>query len=314
MGSFIHPSAIVESSVSIGNGTKIWAFSHVLPDVQIGDDCNICDHVFIETGVRIGDRVTVKCGVQLWTGLLVGDDVFIGPNVAFTNDRFPRSKRHLSDYPRTVLEPGCSIGANATILPGVRIGRNAMIGAGTVVTNSVPANAIVVGNPGAVIGYVGASEEGRADDEAKREVGEVDVGGAKLIKLPVIEDLRGDLSVAEVGKHLPFTPARFFTIFNVKNRAIRGEHAHRKCAQFLVAMNGSVTVVVDDGKRRQQVILESRHVGLYIPPMVWATQYKYTSNAVLLVLASDLYDPADYIRSYDEFLRAVTPGIGGAVK
>jgi acetyltransferase-like isoleucine patch superfamily enzyme len=125
-----------------------WAFAHVCR-ASIGQDCNICDHVFIENDV-VRDRVTVKSGVQLWDGLRVGSDVFIGPNATFTNDFFPKSRQRPSRFARTTLEEGCSIGANATILPGILIGRNAMVGAGAVVTRSVPPNAIVHGNPARV--------------------------------------------------------------------------------------------------------------------------------------------------------------------
>src|SRR3954463_7652585 len=118
---FVHPHALCEST-TIGENTRIWAFAHVLPGARIGKECNICDHVFIENDVVVGDRVTIKCGVQLWDGLRVADDVFIGPNVSFTNDRFPRSKKYPESFPRTLVRTGASIGANATILPGVSIG------------------------------------------------------------------------------------------------------------------------------------------------------------------------------------------------
>ena len=152
MGHFVHPQGICESC-NVGNGTKVWAFAHVMPGAIIGEDCNISDHVFVENDVVLGDRVTVKCGVQLWDGLRVGSDVFIGPNATFTNDLFPKSRQRPSHFVRTTLEEGCSIGANATILPGVLIGRNAMVGAGAVVTRSVPPNAIVHGNPARIHGY-----------------------------------------------------------------------------------------------------------------------------------------------------------------
>src|SRR5512141_1125826 len=121
---FVHPNALCESP-SIGAGTRIWAFAHVLPGAVIGRDCNICDGVFVENDVRVGDRVTVKCGVQLWDGVRLEDDVFVGPNATFTNDRFPRSRQHLAKYPETVVRKGASIGANATILPGITIGQGA---------------------------------------------------------------------------------------------------------------------------------------------------------------------------------------------
>lgn len=156
---FEHPQALVESE-QIGPGTRVWAFAHVLPGARIGRDCNICDHTFIENDVVVGDRVTVKCGVQLWDGLRVEDDVFIGPNATFTNDPSPRSKEYLDEYPVTVLERGCSIGANATLLPGITVGRKAMVGAGAVVTTSVPPNAVVVGNPARIVRLLDESDSG----------------------------------------------------------------------------------------------------------------------------------------------------------
>ena len=152
---FVHPQGICETT-DVGENTRIWAFTHVLAGARIGVDCNVCDFVFIENDVVIGDRVTVKSGVQLWDGLRVGDDVFIGPNATFTNDRFPRSKVYREAVTVTRVESGASIGANATILPGLTIGARAMVGAGSVVTHDVPAEAIVAGNPARIIGSVDA--------------------------------------------------------------------------------------------------------------------------------------------------------------
>lgn len=142
----IHKLSDVQSD-KIGEGTKIWQFCVVLPEAQIGEDCNICSHVFIENDVVIGDRVTVKCGVQLWDGIRVEDDAFIGPNVTFTNDRYPPSDNFPLKIERTRVGKRASIGANATILPGVVIGDGAMIGAGSVVTREVPADELWLGNP-----------------------------------------------------------------------------------------------------------------------------------------------------------------------
>jgi acetyltransferase-like isoleucine patch superfamily enzyme len=152
MGYYKHPQALVESS-RIGENTRIWAFTHVLPGAVVGKDCNICDHVFIENDVVIGDRVTIKCGVQIWDGLRIADDVFIGPNATFTNDLHPRSRQDFEQL-NTSIEQGASIGANATILPGIKIGAGAMVGAGAVVLKNVPEKAVVVGNPAKIIRYV----------------------------------------------------------------------------------------------------------------------------------------------------------------
>lgn len=150
---FIHALSDVKS-FKIGNKTKIWQFSVVFKDAAIGENCNICAHTLIENDVVIGNNVTVKSGVYVWDGITLEDDVFIGPCVAFTNDKKPRSKQYPDEFPKTIVEKGASIGANATILPGIRIGQNALIGAGAVVTKDVPQNAIVVGNPAHIKGYI----------------------------------------------------------------------------------------------------------------------------------------------------------------
>ncbi len=143
----IHSKAIIEDSVVVGSNTRIWAFSHILPDVIIGSDCNICDHTFIENKVVVGNRVTIKSGVYIWTGVEIEDDVFIGPCVAFTNDKHPRSRSYPENFLKILLQQGCSIGANSTLLPGITVGKWAMIGAGSVVTKNVPAYALAYGNP-----------------------------------------------------------------------------------------------------------------------------------------------------------------------
>lgn len=305
--SFIHPTAIVEKGASLGEGTRVWAFAHILPGARIGADCNICDGVFIEKDVTIGDRATIKCGVQLWDGITLEDDVFVGPNATFTNDNFPRSKVYPEKFNRTLVRMGASIGANATILSGITIGKSAMVGAGSVVTNDVPPNAIVFGNPARITGYVSSSL--RPKNEVAGEVNTTEfvstVNGVRLVHLPLVPDLRGSLSFAEIGRDLPFNPKRYFLVFEVNSYKVRGEHAHHNLHQFLVCVKGSCAVVVDDGKNREEHLLDQPNSGLYIPPMVWSIQYKYSSDAVLLVLASDVYDPEDYIRDYDEYLALV---------
>jgi UDP-2-acetamido-3-amino-2,3-dideoxy-glucuronate N-acetyltransferase len=300
----IHRHALCESE-DIGTGTRIWAFVHVLPGAVIGRDCNVCDHVFIENDVIVGDRVTIKSGVQLWNGLRVGDDVFIGPNASFSNDKFPRSKQHLKSPEQTHIATGASIGAAAVVLPGLKIGAHAMVGAGAVVTHDVPPKAIVSGNPARIVGYVDAQrrvsrDEGRRDPSP----GDLAVRGARLQRLKLVEDLRGRLTVGQVDTDLPFVPQRYFMVFDVPGKDVRGEHAHRQCAQFLICARGSVTVVVDDGATSEEIVLDRPNLGLYVPPMVWAVQYRYSSDALLLVLASHAYDADDYIRDYTEFLAA----------
>lgn len=304
-----HPQAIVESKL-IGAGTKVWAFAHILPGAVIGSECNICDGVFIENDVVVGNRVTVKCGVQLWDGVVIEDDVFIGPNATFTNDRFPRSKERPANFIKTVIRKGASIGANATILPGVTIGPKAMVGAGAVVTKNVPQNAIVVGNPAQITGYCDSPKSSVTAiteiEGSKEEVINSRVGGVTVRRLPTVPDLRGHLSFGEFEKQIPFPVKRFFFIYNVPSREIRGEHAHWKNHQFLICVKGTVNALVDNGKEREEFVLDGPSIGLHIPPLIWGTQYKYTADAVLLAFASRGYEAEDYIRDYDQFLKAVS--------
>lgn len=306
---FIHDHALCESDL-VGSGTRVWAFAHILPGARIGQDCNICDGVFVEGDVVVGDRVTVKCGVQLWNGVALEDDVFVGPNATFTNDRFPRSRQWLEENPRTVVHAGASIGANATILPGLEIGRGAMVGAGAVVTRSVPPYAIVTGNPARIHAYVqtsGPAPQAPGENGANPGKTELAVPGVHLMRFAEFADLRGRLTVGELPDDgIPFTPKRWFMVYDVPSREVRGEHAHRVCHQFLICVAGRVSVAVDDGQHRGEVLLDSPTLGIYVPPLVWASQFRYDADAVLLVLASHAYDPDDYIREYDSFLAEVT--------
>jgi acetyltransferase-like isoleucine patch superfamily enzyme len=299
----IHPKAIVEEGATIGERTRVWAFAHVLPGAAVGDDCNLCDHTFIENDVRIGNRCTIKCGVQLWDGISLGDDVFVGPNTTFTNDKFPRSKCYPDSFAKTCVKRGASIGANATILPGLHIGEKAMIGAGAVVTHNVPSNAIVTGNPARIVGYVDATVKPAVRGASSTTTEDSLVQGVKLIRLHHVEDMRGDLCVTEWHRDLPFIPRRAFIVYDVPNTRVRGEHAHKECHELLVCVKGSMAVVVDDGSNREEYVLEEPWLGLYLPPNVWRIQYRYSHDAVSMVLASHEYDPADYIRNYEDFLR-----------
>ncbi len=310
---FVHPKGLCESA-SVGARTRVWAFAHILPGAVIGEDCNICDHVFIENDVKVGDRVTVKCGVHLWDGVALEDDVFVGPNATFTNDLFPRSKRPPATFARTVVERGASIGANATILSNLTIGQHAMVGAGAVVTRSVPPHAIVAGNPAKIVGYAGTSPDKAPASIPAFETAAARasrVKGVELRRLRLVPDLRGSLSAGEFGREIPFLPKRYFLVFDVPTAETRGEHAHVECHQFLVGVRGSVNVVADDGTNREEFLLDRPDIGVYLPPMTWGIQYRYSSDAALLVFASHYYDAADYIRDYAVFLERVRRGAAG---
>jgi len=164
MSAFIHADALVDEGARIGDHSRVWAFAHIQGGAIIGDTCNIGDGTFIETGAKIGNRVTVKNQVLIWDGVTIGDDVFIGPAVCFTNDRFPRSPRmecvhskyrHPENWlEKTVVETGASIGAKALILCGIQLGRYCMVAAGSTVTKDVPPFRLVMGSPAKEVGWV----------------------------------------------------------------------------------------------------------------------------------------------------------------
>jgi UDP-2-acetamido-3-amino-2,3-dideoxy-glucuronate N-acetyltransferase len=305
---FIHEQALCESD-QIGDNTRILAFAHVLAGARIGAGCEVGDSAFVDCDSSIGDRVKIGCGVQLSSGVKLCDDVVVGANATFSSEPH-RGADPDGEQPRTVVNAGASIGANATILPGVEIGRGASVSAGAVVTRSVPPNAIIVGNPAYIVGY---SETRTADTSEQRIMPrqpatvELDARGVRLERFAEYSDLRGSLAVGDLPDDaIPFTPRRWFLVYDVPNQEVRGEHAHRVCHQFLICVSGSMTVAVDDGTRRTEVTLDSPTLGLYVPPLVWASQFHYGPDSVLLVLASHPYDASDYIRDYEIFLAAAT--------
>ncbi len=301
----IHPISDVQTKF-IGDDTRVWQYCVILAGAKIGKDCNICSHVLIENDVVVGDRVTIKSGVQLWDGVSIEDDAFIGPNVTFTNDKFPRSKIYLESLSRTLIKKNASVGANATILPGIVIGAESMVGAGSVVTRDVPPRAIVAGNPARIVGYsdtkldVTTLSTHQNSDEGGETVQSI-VTGVTVNNLKYVSDLRGEINVTNVRKDIPFAVERMFWVYNVPSHHIRGEHVHRVLEEYVVCVRGSVNVVVDDGENREEFFLNSPSKGLYLPPKVWRTLYKYTGDAILLVFASHEYNPDDYIRSYEDF-------------
>jgi UDP-2-acetamido-3-amino-2,3-dideoxy-glucuronate N-acetyltransferase len=302
----IHSRSEVNSQ-RIGEDTRIDAFAVVQAGAVIGAGCHLAAHTYVDHQVIVGDHVTLGPGACLCNGTELGNEVHVGPNVTF-QEKDARTVGELSSPGEiTLCRDGVSIGAGATILPGVVIGERAVVGAGAFLARSVPPNAIVVGNPARIVGYVDAASAAPAAPAVSREGGGIGaantrVEGVKLHRMPYIRDMRGDLTVGEFGRSVPFLPKRYFLVLGVPDAELRGEHAHRRCHQFLVCVAGSIAVVADDGCNRQEFLLDRPDIGLYLPAMTWGIQYKYTQDAVLAVFASEFYDERDYIRDYAQFM------------
>lgn len=239
-------------------------------------ECIIPECARIETGVTLGPRV-----------ILAGHNIVVRKNAR--------------------LDAACVIGE------GVTIGQGAWVRAGAIVLQSIPPNAIVEGNPAQVVGYIDhATKENRPAprlinpqnfENLKRPVRiPLEVGDSELYLMRRVVDTRGSLTVGEVPTEVPFSPARYFAVFGVPSVELRGEHAHKQCQQFLICLHGSCRILLDDGDRRCEVMLDRPDIGVFMPEMIWGTQYKYSNDAVLLVFASKKYEADDYIRTYDEFL------------
>jgi UDP-2-acetamido-3-amino-2,3-dideoxy-glucuronate N-acetyltransferase len=254
---------------------------------------------FIDPEAHVHGDCVVKSGAHICRGVIIEAGCHVGANVVFVE-----AEGH--EPVGTTVRRQAWIGANSTIYGGLTIAAKAVVRPGSVVTRSVPPGAIVEGNPAAIVGYVdtdkGPASPVHAPVAANGfKIETTPVHGVTVHHFPVIHDLRGDLTVGEFDRHVPFKPLRYFMVFGVPSREIRGEHAHHRCHQFLICLRGSCAVVADDGKRRVEVVLDSPQRGLYLPPMTWGVQYKYSPDAMLMVFASDYYDAADYIRDYGAF-------------
>lgn len=265
--------------------------------------------ITLEFGARVpesfehGARCAVGPQAFVAEGCILEDDVTVGARATL----MPPSREDGLQVTDLLIRSGVRIGAGAVVSGASVIERGARIEAGAVVTADVPPYAIVAGNPAFVVGYVSPPSGGGPGAvehiQVPQEPGTTElIGGASVIRFPDAADLRGSLTFGEVGGLLPFEVRRFFCVYDVPSRSIRGEHSHRTLHELLIAASGSVRVSLTDGKRRCEILLESPNVGLYLPPLIWSTQYSYSRTAVLLVLCSDPYDPSSYIRSYDEFL------------
>ena len=256
MSPFVDASASFEGD-SIGAGSRVLAYARVAPGVAIGRKCTIHDHAVLVGSVVVEDDVAVESGAQLLgcvrveQGVAVGAGAVIGGGSKSGENADPQSIE-------TVVRRFASIGVNATILPGVVIGRRAVVEPGSVVTQSVPANAVVGGNPATIVAYVDAAptidpQEVVLPSSFGAEVSQTKVPGVTLHRLTWARDLRGSLIATEF-ESLPFTPRRLFSVYGVPSESVRGAHAHRTCSQFLICTAGSVSSLVDDGSDRKSVV------------------------------------------------------------
>ena len=249
------------------------------------------------TFLRSMNNQAIMPGAYVGPGVLVEAGVTVGPNAVVLD---------AEGGAPTMLCQGADIGANATVLGGVTVGMKALVRPGSVVMQSVPPLAIVEGNPARIIGYVETSGTQALQPVLPQGPTLADqvshVRGVSLKKFKLVPDLRGALSVGEFDREIPFMPKRYFLVFDVPTAETRGEHAHKICHQFLIAVRGSVNVVADDGDTREEFVLNRPDIGLHLPPMTWGIQYNYSADAMLLVFASHYYDAQDYVRDYAEFL------------
>lgn len=281
------------------------------PGARVADSCRLGDFVVVYPGATLAQDSHVEGFTQVWPGVRLEQGARLGPGV--TLERAPDGAP--SDI---VFGAGCQVGAGATVRRGVKVGAGAIVEAGTLVAQTVPPYAIVSGVPARITGYVektpGAGNRiwrKQAEFPESEAIVRLGVGDVTLHRTKMVRDPRGDLSVGEFPQDIPFDVKRYFLVFNVPSEKTRGEHAHHRCHQFLLCVKGSCAVVVDDGHDRCEVLLESPDMGLYLPPLTWGIQYKYSSDAVLLVFTSHYYDAADYIRDYAEFVDIVRGRPGG---
>lgn len=286
---------------SIGTDCQIGSYTLIAATASLGTGVTIGSSVTVPDGVVLEDGVVIEDGARLCPGVVIEADARIGANAVFLPQPGPGS-----GLAPTRVRRGARVGSRAILHPGLTIGQHAVIGEGAVISQDVPAQATVPGRDPVEPSAAGWSPERLvAGSPVRPEVFPSAVRGVQTYRLPVIIDPRGNLSVAEFGRHLPFLPKRFFMTFEVPGEHLRGEHAHRECDQFLLCVKGACSVAVDDGNRREEYRLDHPVFGIRIPPMVWATEYDHSPDSVLVVFASHYYDPEDYIRDYDEFLLAV---------
>lgn len=256
-------------------------------DRQIGDYVSIHPTAVIGDDVSIGAYSAIHADVKIASGVEIGERVTIKSSVIIADN--------------VVIEDGCLIASNVVVHKGARLQL------GAVLHGDVPNNAVLSGNPASIVDYV-TSDLVDTTSPFMIDMSGITVRTALqtencfLEPVPNFVDVRGSLTAIENGSGVPFVPKRVFLVYGVGSQHVRGEHAHHECGQFLVAINGSLSVMIDDGQTREEVRLSDKSVGLYLAPGTWGVQYKFSADCILMVLASHPYENADYIRDYDTFL------------
>jgi len=298
---FIDESARIIDSV-VGTGSHVGIGSILRDGVRVGENCRIGDYVLVEGEVSISDGVEIESFSHIRGPVTMGMHVRVGSHSCIGGPHEGVIE----------IQTSVTIGAHATIMSPSRIGEFAIIEAGAVVMKNVPSNAVVAGNPAKIVRYQHAASCPTlpAYPQEVEGVTHTSIPGVNIFHMPVFEDLRGNLSVGEIGKHIPFEVKRYFLTFEVESEEARGEHAHRTLHQLLLCVHGRVHILADNGRVREEFILDRPNVGLHLPPMIWGVQYRFSPGAVLLVLCSDLYDPGDYIRDYSMFVAETRQAAG----
>jgi acetyltransferase-like isoleucine patch superfamily enzyme len=305
----VHPSAVVEDGAAIGAGATVGPHAQVECEAVLEPGAQLGANTVVRSGAHIGTASLLGPGVFVDRGCAIGADARVGPGAALLSSPIGSG---VAEPKPSALADDVAIGANATVLAGVCVAAHAVVGPGAVVEHDVPPYAIAEGVPAHIVGYR-SSQQHHAErrlraSELEDEHLPAKLGRATLRRHPRVDDLRGSLTFAEVGAGLPFEPKRYFTVFGVPSREVRGEHAHRQLEELLVCVHGECTVMVNDGVERAEVVLDRPDVSLHLPAMIWTAQFAYSPDAVLLALCSAVYDAGDYIRSYDEFEGLVRGG------
>ncbi|MCU1589895.1 MAG: isomerase [Frankiales bacterium] len=265
--SYVDPEAILGTSVHLGVGAAVFQSTEVGADSHLGAGTRVGPYVVLEQGVRLGTNVVVE-GTQ-------GSP--------------------------TRIRPRAQIGSGCTVLAGVTVGHDAVLQAGASVDRDVPAHAVVAGNPARIVGYVDAGAPADPSPTPAEDLAAVAHAGVRWVEGVAARDLRGSLAAYEHPAHLPFLPARTYLVYGVTDGSARGEHAHKTCDEILVCVAGEIDVLLDTHIARARVRLGEASRGLYLPAMTWRVLINHTPGAVLLVLASEAYDPDEYIRDHADW-------------